>query len=73
MRDLEHRIASLSPEKRALLERRLAANNEGGVMDGAIPRRDATPTCPLSFSQQRLWFLNQIEPDSPSYNVDPND
>ena len=29
----------------------------------------ATATCPLSFSQRSLWFVNQEAPDSAAYNV----
>jgi len=65
--DIAARIAKLSAEKLNLLAQRLA---EKGGRGGAIPRRDeADPFIPLSFDQQRLWFINQLDPDSPAYNI----
>ncbi len=35
----------------------------------AIANVDRSQPVPLSYSQQRMWFLWQMEPDSPAYNV----
>ncbi|KAA2261220.1 condensation domain-containing protein, partial [Staphylococcus sp. 7817] len=35
----------------------------------AIAKADRSKPVPLSYSQQRMWFLWQMEPDSPAYNV----
>ena len=68
MDDLNQRIANLSPQKRALLEQRLRHRSTSGATRQAIPHRDASTPCPLSFTQQRLWFLDQLVPGNPFYN-----
>jgi amino acid adenylation domain-containing protein len=64
------RAAQLSAAKQALLAQRLqgripAANCEAQ----SIPRRSPNNPARLSFAQQRLWFLHQLEPESVAYNL----
>ena len=49
-----------------LIERALA---DGGETSPPIGRADRNGPLPASFAQQRLWFLDRLQPGSPAYNV----
>ena len=65
----DDRLAQLSPAKRALLERWRASHSSASTTPGPQPRVAGQSPAPLSFAQQRLWFLEQLAPGQPQYNV----
>src|ERR1051326_3904737 len=74
-RPLQQRIDALPPNKRALLERLAARDGAGGVplplgsvSGGVRPRAPQLSRLPLSYAQERLWFVNELYSGLPVYN-----
>jgi amino acid adenylation domain-containing protein len=68
MNQIKDRIAQLSPEKRELLQKKLQEKQEKPVIPIIKAQNRDRNTFPLSFAQERLWFLHQLEPNNPFYN-----
>ncbi len=67
-KNFAERRAQLSSAKQTLLENRLKRLGGQPAIVPTIGPRPAAATVPLSFAQQRLWFLQQLEPESAAYN-----
>jgi len=69
MSTVTEKINKLSPEQRALLEKKLRAKRQAAKNLSRITPRADQNTYPLSAGQQRLWTLEQMAPDSSAYNI----
>jgi amino acid adenylation domain-containing protein len=67
--DEVHGRSALSPIKHALLEKTEKGQDAYLPQRRSIHRGSTRLSDNLSFAQERLWFLNRMDPDNHSYNV----
>jgi amino acid adenylation domain-containing protein len=63
------RLAGLSREQRALLFEQIRRRKGKEKDRPAAPAPLTSRTAPLSFAQERLWFLDLLEPGNPAFNM----
>ena len=70
MNDRASRIANLSPDKLKALLRKVSTEKVSQPSVAPIQKRPrSSEVLPVSFAQQRLWFLNRLDPQNFSYNL----
>jgi len=69
--ELPLRTVFEAPTVAAMAERLRAARSEPGAPPPPplVPRPRPQGTAPLSFAQERLWFLSRLEPESTAYHI----
>lgn len=69
MSQLTQRLAQLSPELRAQLMEQVKGRAAAPSLQAILPVAREGETFPLSFAQQRLWFIEQMEPGNAAYLI----
>ncbi|MEV7601138.1 amino acid adenylation domain-containing protein, partial [Kitasatospora sp. NPDC089797] len=64
----EDRIAALPAHLREALARRLAGQAAPGAAEPLVPAVPRDGELPMSYGQQRLWFLEDFEPGNTDYH-----
>ena len=60
-------LQELKARKAEIIEQLSTASDEPTLRK--LPRTNTPGELPLSYAQQRIWFLDELEPENPFYNV----